>query len=184
METNDGSDWIVRENVAGHNNALRLIAFTGSLNVSHLRVNVTKTVNSGYTRISEVYPLFGSSDSDTTVLNVSTSNKPAIPSSTTRPSSCADAPTPSKKPNTGAIAGGVCGGVVVTVIIVALIFGRLRPRKQEKENLPFNDPPTPSYSQHEALTELMVHPVELESRSSERPLDAKYETPELATSGL
>lgn len=183
VETHNGSDWIVRESVAGYNNALRLIAFPRSL-VSHLRINVMNTVSSGYTRIKEVYPLIASSDSDITVLSTLSSGTLASASSTTAPSSSADSPTSGKKTNVGAIAGGVCGGVVATITIVALIARIWLPRKQNKEKLLSIDPPTPFHIQSEAPTELMDHPAELQSRMFGKPVDATYERPELATSGF
>ena len=158
VETNNGSDWIMREEVTGYNNALRLIVFPGSLNVSRLRINVTNTVNSGYTRINEVYPLIESSVSDTTVLNVSTSSRQASASSTARPSFSADPSIPSKKPDIGAIVVGVCGVVGLIIFIFVIILGLLQPTTQKKKtkNVRSNDPPNSSHSQHEAPTELIV----------------------------
>ncbi|MCJ1265256.1 hypothetical protein MMC22_005131 [Lobaria immixta] len=162
VETHNGSDWIVRESVAGYNNALRLIAFPRSL----------------------VYPLIASSDSDITVLSTLSSGTLASASSTTAPSSSADSPTSGKKTNVGAIAGGVCGGVVATVTIVALIARIWLPRKQNKKKLLSIDPPTPFHIQSEAPPELMDHPAELQSRMFGKSVDATYERPELATSGF
>lgn len=183
VETHDGSDWIVRENVAGYNNALRLIAFPRSL-VSHLRINVTNIANSGYTRINEVYPLIASSDSDTTILSTLSSGTLASASSTAAPSSSADSPTLGKRTSVGAIAGGVCGGVVATITIVALIAKYWMSRKQNKKKLLSIDPRSQFHIQSEAPTELMDHPAEIQSRTVGKPVDATYERPELATSGF
>lgn len=129
VQTYNDSAWTTAAEISNTTSPIQLINFLGPVIATKVRINVThdqsghdNNVNDDYTRIHEVYPLFGTMSS-------SASNSTSTSST--------DKSTSTKCSNAGAIAGGVVGGMAV-IILAALagFFLLIKQRKHGGSDLP------------------------------------------------
>lgn len=133
VDTYNGTDWTTVAEIGNATSPLQLINFPSPVIARKVRINVTLDQSSDvgeYTRIHEVYPLFGTSSSTASESTSTASNS----TSTISTQKC----TSKKCSNAGAIAAGVIGGAAAAIILVALagFFVLRRRRNQDGSDLP------------------------------------------------
>lgn len=123
VETYNGTDWTTVADIGNTTSPFQLINFLSPVIARKVRINVTQDqsghgTGGEYTRIHEVYPLFGTLSS--------ASNSTSAPHT--------DQCTSKRCSNAGAIAGGIVGGVVAIILAALAGFFMLRKRGNKGGN--------------------------------------------------
>ena len=124
VETYNGTDWTTVADIGNTTSPFQLINFLSPIIARKVRITVTQDqsgygTGGEYTRIHEVYPLFGT-------LSSSASNSTSAPHT--------DQCTCKRCSNAGAIAGGIVGGVVAIILAALAGFFMLRKRGNKGGN--------------------------------------------------
>ncbi|MCJ1467265.1 hypothetical protein MMC07_005889 [Pseudocyphellaria aurata] len=123
--TND-SGWTTPAQIHNATSPIQLINFLTPVIARQVRISVQ--LAGDYSRIHEVYPLFGTSSSSASSSSASASSASSSSASSSASNSTADQPAPEKCSNAGTIAAGVIGGMLF--IILAVLAGAFLSNKR------------------------------------------------------